>query len=109
MMHARAVATPLLARKEHEEGLRVIESGIDAIRDFLDEYQQNHRAEECVELVSLERWREEILTHEEAAETARPENAIQMLRNKLRAAIAAEEFEEAARLRDEIRRISGGN
>ena len=61
MMHARAVATPLLQQRLYDEGLRVIEAGIEAIREFLDEYNQGHRAEECVELVSLERWREEIL------------------------------------------------
>jgi hypothetical protein len=106
MMYTRSVATPLIERRRHEEGLQVIESGIDAIRDFLDQYQQSHRAEECVELVSLERWREEILNGEEAGAAARPHSAVQVLRRKLEAAVAAEEFEEAARLRDEIRRLS---
>ena len=104
MMHARAVATPLIERKELAEGLQAIESGIDAIRDFLDEYQQSHRAEECVELASLEHWREEILTKEDRAAAARPKTAIQILRQKLDRAVADEQFEEAARLRDEIRR-----
>lgn len=104
MMNARAVATPLVEERRYSEGLRAIESGIDAIRDFLDEYRQSERSEECVELVSLERWREEILTREEEAGAARPEGVLQVLRRKLDAAVAAEEFEEAARLRDEIRR-----
>ena len=91
-------------RQQYEEGLGVIESGIDTIRGFLEEYDQSHRAEECVELVSLERWRDEILAKEERAAAARPKSAIQILRQKLDAAVAAEEFEEAARLRDEIRR-----
>jgi hypothetical protein len=105
MMHTRAVATPLLRRREFEEGLRVVDSGIDAIRDFLDEYQQSERAAECVELVSLERWRDEIVAGEERAAAARPKTAVEILRRQLAAAVAAEEFEEAARLRDEIRRI----
>jgi len=106
MMYARSTATPLIERRQYAEGLQVIESGIDAIREFLDEYEQAHRAEECVELVSLERWRDEILSREEAAATARPQSAVEMLRRKLETAIAAEQFEEAARLRDEIRRFS---
>ncbi len=61
MMHTRAVAMPLLAQRAFAEGLRVIEAGIEAIRDFLDQYNQSHRAEECIELVSLECWRDEIL------------------------------------------------
>jgi hypothetical protein len=108
MMHTRAVATPLIERREYEAGLRVIESGIDAIRDFLDEYQQTHRAEECVELVTLERWRDDIIAREERAAAFRPQSAAALLRKKLDAAIAAEEFEEAARLRDEMRRLREG-
>ena len=105
MMHTRAVATPLVNQRLHEDGLRVIEAGIDAIREFLDEYDQAERAAECVELVSLERWREEILSQEERAAAARPKSAAQILRQKLEAAVAAEEFEEAARLRDQIRKL----
>jgi hypothetical protein len=105
MMHARAVATPLLQQRLHDEGLRVIEAGIDAIREFLDEYDQSARAEECVELVSLERWRDEIVAQDERAAAARPKSPMQILRQALEAAVAGEEFEEAARLRDQIRKL----
>jgi hypothetical protein len=106
MMHTRAVATPLLQQRLYDEGLRVIEAGIEGIREFLDEYDQSQRAEECVELVSLERWRDEILNQEERAAAARPKSMIELLRRQLEAAIAAEEFENAARLRDQIRKLS---
>ena len=106
MMHTRAVATPLLAHKAFAEGLRVIEAGIEAIRDFLDQYNQIEKAEECVELVSLERWHDEIITQEESAAAARPKSKIRLLRQKLDQAVASEQFEEAARLRDEIRQLS---
>jgi excinuclease UvrABC helicase subunit UvrB len=109
MMHTRTVATPLLQQELYEDGLRVIEAGIEGIREFLDEYEQSHRAEECVELTSLERWRDEILTKEERAAAARPKTAAQVLRQQLEAAIAAEEFEEAARLRDQIRKLTTDN
>jgi len=105
MMHARAVATPLLQQQLYEQVLRVIESGIEAIHEFLEEYDQMDRAEECAELANLERWRDEILLQEERAAAARPKTAAQVLRLKLDAAIAAEEFEEAARLRDQIRKL----
>ena len=107
MMDARSVATPLILEKKFAEGLHVIESGIDAIRDFLDEYDQSDRADECVELISLERWREEILSEEKEAAEAAPQSAMEVLRRRLQKAVAAEKFEEAARLRDEIRRLSG--
>jgi hypothetical protein len=106
MMHTRAAATPLLVQKRFAEGLTAIEAGIEAIRDFLDEYQQSHRAEECVELVSLERWRDDILKREEVAAATEPGDKIRLLRKKLEEAVAAEEFEIAARLRDEIRHLA---
>jgi hypothetical protein len=106
MMHARAVAMPLIEAERVGEALEAIEEGIDGIRDFLEEYQQTHRSEECVELTALEQWRDEILQSKGGLEQAPPQTAVQMLRRKLEAAIAAEQFEEAARLRDEIRRLS---
>jgi hypothetical protein len=106
LMHTRALATPLLTQRAFAEAMQVIDSGIEAIRDFLEEYRQSHRAEECVELVSLEQWREEILRREAAAAAARPKSRLQLLRQKLEQAVAAEEFEEAARFRDEIRRLT---
>ena len=89
---------------KYAESLAAIESGIDGIRDFLDDYGQADRTDECVELTNLERWREEIIAEEPRAAEARPETAIELLRHKLQEAVAAEQFEEAARLRDEIRR-----
>ena len=105
MMHARAVAAPLLQQRLVKEGVQAIEAGIDAIREFLDEYDQGHRADECVELVSLERWRDEILAAEQREAENRPKSEAEMLRQRLDEAIADEEFEEAARLRDEIRTL----
>ena len=105
-MHTRAVATPLVQQELFDDGLRVIEAGIDAIREFLDEYNQGHRAEECVELVSLERWRNELAGRRQARRRRAPRAPSKCYGGKLQAAIAAEEFEDAARLRDEIRKLS---
>jgi hypothetical protein len=105
MIHTRAVAAPLVRDKNFAQALQAIDGGIDAIRDFLDEYQQSHRAEECAELTGLEHWREEVAAEAQAAEERRPKSPLQRLRKRLDKAIAAEEFEEAARLRDEIRRM----
>jgi hypothetical protein len=103
MMHTRASAMPLLKNSEPERALAVIEAGIDAIHEFLDEYGQGHRAHECAELTNLERWRDEILRNGQADT---PQAKIRVLRQQLDEAVAAEEFEQAARLRDEIRRLS---
>jgi hypothetical protein len=106
MMHTRATATPLLKQGQGEEAIRAIETGIESIREFLDEYHQGHRTEECVELVSLERWRDDLLSMEERLAASHPKSAIQILRQRMEAAIAVEDFEEAARLRDQIRKLT---
>jgi hypothetical protein len=103
MMHTRASAMPLLKNSEPDRALAVIEAGIDAIHEFLDEYGQGHRAQECAELTNLERWRDEILRNGPAATG---QGKIRVLRQQLDEAVAGEEFEQAARLRDEIRRLS---
>jgi excinuclease UvrABC nuclease subunit len=100
------MATPLVKEEKHSQALQVIEAGIDAIRDFLDEYQQSQRAEECAELTNLEQWREEVLQVIRRSRAATPEDLAEDLRQQLQAAVASENFEEAARLRDEIRRLA---
>jgi len=106
MMSARAVATPLVGEKEYGRALHVIEAGIDGIKDFLDEYGQTERADECVELAHLERWRDEVLRKAARSGRGRPEHVLEGLRRQLQEAVARERFEEAAQLRDQIRRLT---
>lgn len=106
MMHTRSVATPLVIGEKFGEALRAIEWGIEAIRDFLEEHDQADRAEELPELVNLERWRDDIVQRQTERGEAEPEDALQSLRRRLQEAVADERFEEAARLRDEIRRLT---
>ena len=60
MMHTRAVATPLIELRQIESAIGAIDAGIRAIKEFLEEYQQSHRADQCGELLHLQRWREEL-------------------------------------------------
>ena len=106
-MHTRAVATPMVQDERFDEALQQIEAGIDAIREFLEEHGQTDRAEQCEELVEMERWREAILAKHSEATEAKETDPLAILRRQMHQAIAQEEFEEAARLRDEIRRLSG--
>lgn len=107
MMHTRAVATPQVEKQEYSEVLRTIHTGIDAIRDFLEEYGQTDRADQCPELLNLERWRDEVELLVVKSGVADDPNHVELLRRKLKEAVAAEQFEEAAQLRDEIRRLTG--
>lgn len=107
MMHARAVATPKVEASRFGEALQAVDEAIEAIGEFLAEYGQSHRRDECAELVSLEGWRDELLSAAESAATAEPHVMVQALQRRLAAAVADEDFEEAARLRDEIGRLAG--
>ena len=60
MMHARAVATPLIGLRDYRAAFGAIDAGIEAIRGFLKEYDQLHNADNCSELVYLQRWRDEV-------------------------------------------------
>lgn len=120
MMHARAVATPMAELGQFEAALKAIDAGIAGIRRFLEEYQQEDQAAECGELSQLQRWRDEIIALLKASDDgsvtvdsplAKADGEleeIEDLRQRMEAAIADERFEEAARLRDEIRRRSAG-
>ncbi len=103
MMHAKAVATPLVELQQHEAAIQVIDAAIAGIRRFLSEYDQLDRADRCGELTHLERWRDQLVARKPALPPPPPDPTDQ-LRSDLQAAIAEERFEEAARLRDELRR-----
>jgi hypothetical protein len=106
MMHARAVATPMVEKGDLADALRAIDSGIELLREFLDTYDQSERSEQCAELVNLEQWREEVLVAAHQAGQAEPYSSVEILRRRLSEAVAEERFEDAAALRDQIRRMS---
>jgi protein-arginine kinase activator protein McsA len=54
----------------------------------------------------LEQWREEVLVAAHRAGQAHPEATAEVLRRQLQLAISEERFEDAAALRDEIRRLA---
>jgi hypothetical protein len=103
MMHARAVATPLVESRRFTQALAAIDEGVAGIQVFLREYRQSHRAEECQELKFLLGWREEV-ERLRTGEAPGVLEAVDRLQAELTSAIEREDFEEAARLRDEIRR-----
>jgi UvrB/uvrC motif len=114
MMHARAVATPLVQLEQWEAAVNVLDAGIRGIEDFLKDYNQLEKAGQVGELNFLQRWKREILEKTQgAAEKAgqesivaeSPLDPIDQLRAELKRAVAEERYEDASRLRDELRRI----
>ncbi len=108
MMHARSLATPLIEDEKYDEALTAIDAAIAGIKRFLEEYQQTHRAEQCGELVMLLKWRKELLEQSRSkGGDGRPRDPINSLRAELEEAVADERYEDAARLRDQLRRLKG--
>lgn len=100
MMRSRALAHQALALNDFPTALSAIDEGVASIRQFLRDYEQAENELECMELGFLLRWRREV-------EGERPVGPVERLEQQLALAVALEEFEEAARLRDQLVRLKG--
>jgi hypothetical protein len=98
MVNTRARGEIRLESDDYEGALRVVEQGIDRIRSFFDAFGDPELLESSEELQALTAWHDEIV-HE------RPLNLQQRLSRELQEAIAEENYELAARLRDRLRRL----
>jgi hypothetical protein len=112
MMHARAVATPLIELEDYHAALGVVDAGIEGIRRFLEDYEQSQNAENCGELNHLLRWREELASKKPPQRfldsPQPPESPLVQLKADLERAIVEERFEDAAEIRDRIRQQADG-
>ncbi len=109
MMHARAVATPLVGLRDYTAAVGAIDAAIDGIRDFLAQYDQSQNADNCNELSFLLKWREEIVSKTSGELREEPYNPLAHLQSELELAVSEERFEDAARLRDTIRQHAKGS
>jgi hypothetical protein len=100
MMRCRALALSALSTSDFPEALEQIDEGIKRIRQFLKEYHQEGDEAECAELRFLLRWRRDV-------ERDRPSGALDRIQEQLDLAVALEDYEEAARLRDQLSRLRG--
>jgi hypothetical protein len=98
MMNTRARASLALARNDFAAALTEIDAGIARIRAFLAEYGKADNEVECYELSFLLRLRSEV-------EGDRPVGPVERLQQQLELAVSLEEYEEAARIRDQLQRL----
>jgi len=98
MMNVRARAGLALAQEDHQAAAGAIDDGVRQIHEFLDEYGRQDDTDNCWELQFLLKWRARV-------EQERPLTPIETLQAELDKAVALEDFERAAALRDEIRRL----
>lgn len=98
MLQTRARGTMEAEAGNHARATEVIEAGIEAIRTCYREQGQAELIESSGELQSLQTWLTELSSR-------RPLSEREKLENALRDAVAAEDFEKAAQVRDALRNI----
>jgi len=99
MIRARAKGMLALERKEYSQALEAIREAIEEIEDFLREYVDEDSLEENNEIQVLREWAEQI-------ERDRPLTPRERLSRELEEAVRREEYERAAKLRDQLRRLN---
>jgi hypothetical protein len=98
MMHTRGRASQALRNQDYNSALAAIEQGIQAIEAFFRQHNREELIPECQELTFLHDWAERIKEN-------KPLSRMERLQRDLQAAVQNEEYERAAKLRDEIRRL----
>lgn len=97
MMQTRARAMIVLDDEDYPAAMRAVEEGIQHIEQFVEEWE-SELEEDLPEISFLREWLEEL-------EQERPLSQREQLERDLQEAVDAENFEEAARLRDKIKTL----
>jgi hypothetical protein len=98
MVLTRARAAQALQVNDHALAIQQIEEGLERIRAFYHEHARGDAADTGGEVQSLENWLEEI-------RAKRPLSRREKLEQALHEAINSEDYERAARVRDELRNL----
>jgi hypothetical protein len=101
MMQARAKGMLALAAEDYRAALGCVREGIERIEGFVEEWEGEVAEDDFPELSFLREWYEEL-------EKDRPLSQREQLERDLRRAVEAENFEEAARLRDKLQTMRRG-
>lgn len=98
MMRTRARGTGLIRRKKFEKACAVIEEGLEELETFYRENGRDDLLGNSGEIASLRSWMEEIRER-------RPLTEIEKLQRDLDEAIRSEDYERAAAVRDQMRKL----
>ncbi len=100
MMRARSLASLAIQSEENKAAILAINNGIEALKLYYDSIQRPELFEESGEVAMLKDMKDSLVPKLPVSQKAE-------LRQRLDAAIASENFELAAILRDEIRMLGG--
>jgi hypothetical protein len=95
MMNTRARAQQAMSGGDYRSAMVVVNSGLAAIKSFFQSHGRPDLFRRANEAAVLRELRKEVSAH-------LPKDPLRMLQRRLRRAVAAEHYEEAARLRDQI-------
>jgi hypothetical protein len=101
MMNARARASLLFKENRFREALDAVKAGLAEIKDFFQRFGQDDAYAESNEVKVLKRFGREI-------KRKLPVNPVERLKKQLDRAVKNEEYEEAAKLRDKLLALQGG-
>ena len=99
MILTRSRASQALKSDDYEMAIRYVEEGLEKIRTFYRERAGTEALEQNAEVPALEEWLEEIRAR-------RPLSRRERLERALHDAIRCEDYEQAAKVRDELRNLS---
>jgi hypothetical protein len=98
MMRTRARGAACLERGDRDGAVAAIETGLEELAEFHREHDREEQIEQCGEVLSLRGWLDELRNRP-------PQNELERLRFALAEAIRIEDYETAARVRDQLRRL----
>jgi len=98
MMRTRAAGAASLQDNDYEATIKHIQSGIEALREFYHRYERLDLMEQSGEIQSLEAWLNEV-------RGKRPQSEREKLEKDLQEAVRREDFEQAAKVRDALRKL----
>jgi hypothetical protein len=102
MMNARAMASIAFKEERFADALKTVQEAIDSIHEFFEAMGQPEASSKSNEVRVLKRFARDIRKR-------MPVDPVQKLQSQLDRAVKSERYEDAARLRDEIRRQTGAN
>lgn len=102
MMRTRARGTAALRKKKFTNAIKAIEEGIEELETFYRDNEREDLLENSGEIASLRGWMAEV-------STKKPLSEIEKLQRSLDEAIQTEDYEKAAKVRDQMRKLQASD
>ena len=103
MMQIRAVGTELIAGNNYDAAIEEITGAIEELNQFYNEMGRQELVDSSMEVHSLREWLKEV---EAEAADKKPMTEGEKLQNKLNKAVEREDYEAAAKLRDQLSKLN---